>query len=275
MPLRSSLAGSDGPILFLDSGIGGLPYLELARRRLPGEEFVYLADTANFPYGEKSRARVIAAVVEAAGRGIQAFEPRAVVVACNTASVVALSALRERFGLPFVGTVPAIKPAALLSRNRRVGLLATRRTVQARYLKAMIRSFASGCKVVLVPASGVVDFVERCYFAASTEERRAIAERAVGVVRRRGVDVVVLACTHFLHLESDFRTALGEQVAVVDSRDGVARQLERILAAAGPRGDRGEGARASRLYVTRREGVESRYRMFCERYGLEYAGQIP
>ncbi len=285
MPLTSCSADSRGPVLFLDSGIGGLPYLELARERLPGETFAYLADTANFPYGQKSPARVTAAVVESARRGIAALRPRAIVVACNTASVVALQSLRERFAVLFVGTVPAIKPAALATESGRVGLLATRRTVHARYLKAMIRSFASGCRVVLVPAPGVVDFVERRWFEAAPEERRAIARRAAATMRRRGVDVVVLACTHFLHLEPELRGVLGDGIRVVDSRDGVVRQLGRVLAALLPAAPGqtpaaeaadAPGLRApARLYVTRTDGVEPRYRRFCEERGIDFAGEIP
>ncbi len=277
MPLASCSAGSRGPVLFLDSGIGGLPYLELARERLPRETFVYLADTANFPYGQKSRARVTAAVVESARRGIAALQPRAIVVACNTASVVALQSLRERFAVPFVGTVPAIKPAALATESGRVGLLATRRTVHARYLKGMIRSFAAGCRVVLVPAPGVVDFVERRWFEAPPEERRAIARRAADTMRRHRVDVVVLACTHFLHLEPELRGVLGDGIRIVDSRDGVVRQLGRVLAETpADSGAPAPGRRAAaRLYVTRTDGVEPRYRRFCEERGIDFAGEIP
>jgi glutamate racemase len=276
-----------GPVLCLDSGIGGLPYLELARQSLPGESFAYLADTAQFPYGQKSPARVRAAIMEAARRGIEALRPRAVVVACNTASVVALQSLRERYAVPFVGTVPAIKPAALATRSGRVGLLATRRTVHTRYLKGMIRSFAARCRVVLVPAPGVVDFVERRWFEASPAERRAIAVRAAATMRRRGVDVVVLACTHFLHLEAELRAVLGDGIRLIDSRDGVVRQLGRVLAAlsaAGPPETAAAAATAeagarhggpARLFVTRCDGVEPRYRRFCDERGIDFAGEIP
>jgi glutamate racemase len=286
-PLTSSLAGEPRPVLFLDSGIGGLPYLDLARRSLPGESFAYLADTANFPYGEKSPAQVRRAVLGAARAGIEALRPRAVVVACNTASVVALQSLREAFApLAFVGTVPAVKPAAQLTRSGRVGVLATRQTVRARYLKDLIRSFAAGCRIALFPAPGVVDFVERRYFDAGAKEREAIADRAARVMKRRRVDVVVLACTHFLHLEDELREALGEGITLVDSRAGVVQQLGRVLAAASPAGDvaatggvaaapSGEAPAArARLYVTRLDGAEARYRLFGSRYGMEFCGAI-
>lgn len=274
MPSASSSAGNPGPVLFLDSGIGGLPYLEMARRQMPGVDFAYLADTANFPYGEKSPSRVVAAVTAAVGRAIDRLQPRAIVVACNTASVLALRSLRESFAVPFVGTVPAIKPAALRSRNRRVGLLATRRTVHARTLKDMIRSFASDCRVVLVPAGGVVEFVERRYFGSSPSQRAAIAERAVAAMRRRRVDVVVLACTHFLHLEPELRDALGAGIDVIDSREGVVRQLARVLGPQASAASAASASSAARLYVTRAGEAQERYRSYCDKYGLELAGEL-
>ncbi len=146
---------------FLDSGIGGLPYLAHLRRRRGGGRFVYVADRENFPYGEKGREEIIAATLSLAGRLIARENPRLVVVACNTMSVVALDALRARFSLPFVGVVPAVKPAAELSRRRRVGVLATRQTVEGEYLRKLIERHANGCSVVSLSSGGLVEFVEK------------------------------------------------------------------------------------------------------------------
>ena len=136
------------PVAFLDSGVGGLPYLAHARKHLHSERFVYVADRENFPYGEKSRTAIIAAALSVAGRLLEREHPRLVVVACNTMSVVALADLRARFPVPFVGVVPAVKPAASLSRRKRVGVLATRQTVEGDYLRNLIVQHASGCDVV-------------------------------------------------------------------------------------------------------------------------------
>jgi glutamate racemase len=131
-PKRSWTSSSEmtpDPIAFLDSGVGGLPYLAHTRRLLPGERYVYVADRENFPYGEKESARIVDAALSLTERLVAREHPRLVVVACNTMSVIALPMLRARFSLPFVGVVPAVKPAASLSRRRRVGVLATRQTV--------------------------------------------------------------------------------------------------------------------------------------------------
>ena len=121
------------PVVVFDSGVGGLPYLQRLREFLPDETFSYVADTANFPYGEKSTAELNDIVHRQMERLIHRIVPKLVVVACNTASVVALSELRAAFGLPFVGVVPAVKPAAETTENKRIGLIATRKTVEDPY----------------------------------------------------------------------------------------------------------------------------------------------
>jgi glutamate racemase len=259
-------------IAFLDSGVGGLPYLAHARQRLPGYRFVYAADRANFPYGEKDAARIIEAASALTDRLIAREHPRIVVVACNTMSVVALAALRARFPLPFVGVVPAVKPAASLSRRRRVGILATRQTVEGRYLRDLIEAHANGCAVVSLPSADLVDFVECGLFRASQQERAERVRREVERFRGERIDALVLGCTHFLHLEAEFRLLLAEEgIALVDSRDGVTRQLSRLLAAGPVETGAGDG---DVLYVTGTAPIEPRYRWFAERYGLRLEGML-
>jgi len=270
------------PIAFLDSGIGGLPYLASTRLLLPDERYVYAVDRENFPYGEKTVDHVINAITSLSERTIARENPRLVVVACNTASVVALGALRERFPLPFVGVVPAVKPAAALSRRRRVGVLATRRTVEGEYLRSMIREHAAGCAVVSLAAAGLVQFVEDDMHRCTAEEKTARVRSEVERFRDAGIDALVLGCTHFLHLEPEFRHLLnGEGIALVDSRDGVARQVQRLLeglaaqpAGAGTRLEARRDRQPDALYVTGTSPIEDRYRYFSARFGLQLAGPL-
>jgi len=273
------------PIAFLDSGIGGLPYLDSTRSLLPDERYVYAVDRANFPYGEKTADQVTAAISGLAERMISREHPRLVVVACNTASVVALSALRQRFPLPFVGVVPAVKPAAALSRRHRVGVLATRRTVEGQYLRSLIRDHASDCTVVSLPAAGLVEFVEDAMESCTPEQRTARVRKEVDRFRDAGIDALVLGCTHFLHLEPEFRGLLEKEgIVLVDSRDGVARQVQRLLDEAdgrkkdrsgpGRRAESGPDPRPDTMYVTGDWPIEDRYRFFSLQFGLELAGSI-
>jgi glutamate racemase len=259
------------PIAFLDSGVGGLPYLASTRRLLPEERYVYVADRENFPYGEKGRERIIQATLSVAGRLIAREHPRLVVVACNTMSVVALAALRERFSLPFVGVVPAVKPAAELSRCRRVGVLATRQTVEGDYLRRLIEAHATGCTVVSLPSAGLVQFVEEELYRASPLARDERARKEVERFQDARIDALVLGCTHFLHLEREFRAALGpEGVTLVDSRDGVSRQVARLLGS-----DSGSGAEGDdRLFVTGDAPLEDRYGWFARQFDMRLEGTL-
>jgi glutamate racemase len=262
------------PVAFLDSGVGGLPYLAHARRILRDERFVYVADNENFPYGEKESPRIIEASLRVTGRLVDRENPRIVVVACNTMSVVALAALRARFPVPFVGVVPAVKPAAAVSRRGRVGVLATRQTVEGAYLRSLIESHASGCIVVSLPAAGLVEFVEKELYRSSAGER---LERVRGEVARfhdAQVDTLVLGCTHFLHLEQEFRSLLDEEgITLVDSREGVISQAARLALVPEERGE-GAASGGDTLYVTGPDAGDERYVWFAERFGLRLDGTL-
>jgi glutamate racemase len=260
------------PIAFLDSGVGGLPYLAHTRRIMPNRRYVYVADRENFPYGEKETDMIIEASIAVTGRLIEREHPLLIVVACNTISVVALDALRARFPLPFVGVVPAIKPAAAFSRNRRVGVLATRQTVEGAYLRALIETHAAGCSVVSLPAAGLVEFVELELYRAEQREREERVRREVDRFRDARIDALVLACTHFLHLEPEFRSRLDEEgVTLVDSRDGVTRQVARLLG--GSPVVNGNGGQAL-LHVTGPAPLEERYKWFAAQYDLRLEGAL-
>ncbi len=270
------------PVLFFDSGVGGLPYLERAKQQLPDEQYIYLADHAHFPYGLKPMKKLKEIILGTVGRAIRCFHPKTVVLACNTATVIALTDLRERHDLPFIGVVPAVKPAAQDLRGGKLGVLATRRTVEGIYLKTLIRNFAEGCEVVTIPLSSLVQFVEERYILAdSTERLQAVRrEEQLQTIRKANISVLVLGCTHFLLMEEEIMTVVGG-IPLIDSREGVINQLARVLKA-GPDGLHADGLHAiepgpksGRFYITGAGRPEGRYYRFAERYGLSFEGILP
>ncbi|TVQ40763.1 MAG: glutamate racemase [Spirochaetaceae bacterium] len=220
---------TDRPVLVLDSGIGGLPYVAAVRELLPAADIVYLADHAVFPYGEQDPETLCRHLLRLVAMLIERHQPAAVLLACNTASVVALAALRERFSVPFVGVVPAVKPAAVRTITRRIGVLATARTVKEHYLHDLVHRFAGQCVVTSVAAGAVVRLVEQCYGAPGADAVERAVRSAVGQLLHARVDTVVLGCTHFTFLIDQLRQLFGPTVSLIDSRDGVARQVQRVV----------------------------------------------
>ncbi|MDA8424646.1 MAG: glutamate racemase [Treponema sp.] len=219
------------PIVIMDSGVGGLPYLETARKLLDKESFVYLADRAGFPYGTKSGDEVRRIVLDRVARLVERFSPKAVVIACNTASQAALSAVRAAHpALAFIGTVPAIKPAAARTKTGVIGVIATAQTVRDPYLDSLVARFAPGAIVIREPAQELVAFVERRLFDAAIEERRAAVAGHIRRLVDAGADQIVIACTHFLYLRDDIAAIAGAGVDIVDSRGGIAHRLSVVLA---------------------------------------------
>ena len=213
-----------------DSGLGGLSVLRELRAALPAEDVVYVADSAHCPYGvrdpDQILARGTAITEELVGRGA-----KLVVVACNTATSVALLDLRARFGVPMVGLVPAVKPAVALSRAGKVAVLATPRTVAGTMLAALIRDHAGRAQVRTVAAPGLADLVE----AGLTEGPRveAALRPLLEPLLAEGVDTLVLGCTHYPFLRGAIRDLAGPHVAVIDSGEAIARRTRDVLAAVG------------------------------------------
>lgn len=215
---------------FLDSGTGGIPYLLHLQKKSPESKCVYLADSANFPYGTKSQDEIISCATEACAKILRHFSPRAIVIACNTISVTALSALREKFpDVPIVGTVPAIKLAATVTRNKKIGLLATSATVQNDYIENLEREFAGGCDIVCRGDDDLVSFVEHKFFDATEKEKCEAVSPAIEFFCTKNCDTIILGCTHFLHLAEIFQKVAGENITIVDSREGVANQAMRVI----------------------------------------------
>ncbi|MFC2281629.1 MAG: glutamate racemase [Treponema socranskii subsp. buccale] len=209
---------------FLDSGTGGIPYMLRLKRLAPDATCAYLADTVHFPYGEKTVPEIIEYATAAVSRVIDMWRPETIVVACNTISVSALASLRERFPfVPFIGTVPAIKLAASVTKNKKIGLLATNATVRDAYIRELEKGFASGCTIYSRGDADLVSFIERKLVTADENEKMRAVMPAVGYFAEKGCDTIVLGCTHFTHLADIMQKAAGKNVNVVDSRDGVAR----------------------------------------------------
>jgi glutamate racemase len=218
------------PVLFLDSGIGGLPYCHHFHRHNPAERLVYVADRAYFPYGPREQGELIGLLIALMTRLMRLFNPKVGVLACNTASVSALAALREAFpGLPLVGTVPAIKPAVLESRKQRTGVLGTERTITDPYVMKLAARYRPECTVMGIAAPDLVEFVEHRHTLADDEERRQVVVPYIERFRAAGVDTVVLGCTHFLFLLEEFRAAAVPDIGVHDSIAGISHRVEALL----------------------------------------------
>jgi glutamate racemase len=220
----------DNPVLFLDSGLGSLPYCKLFHTRNKGEKVICIADRANFPYGPKPKETLIQLLSSLTGKLVSLYNPRILALACNSASVSALSALREEFpNLPIVGTVPAVKPAVLASRNRRVGVLGTERTIEDPYIAELAATYGPDCVIIGEAAPELVEFAEHRYASADRAERLGAVQPWVDKFRSLGADAVVLGCTQFLLLLDEFRTAAGAGMGIYDSVEGVARRMESFL----------------------------------------------
>ena len=214
------------PLLFFDSGVGGLSVLGPTRKLLPNAPIVYAADSAAFPYGKLSEAELAARVPALLGRLVERFRPRLAVIACNTASTIALDHVRAALDIPVVGTVPAIKPAAELSKSRVIGVLGTEATVRQPYVDDLAARFASDCTVIRHGSPELVELAE-AKLAGNEVALDAIRAAIAPMLEQPGsqdMDVMVLACTHF-PLLSDEIGALFPAIAQVDGGPGIARRI--------------------------------------------------
>lgn len=224
-------------ILVFDSGLGGLTVLSEVRRARPDARFVYAADDAAFPYGALCERDLVTRVCDVMGRLIAAHDPQLVVIACNTASTLVLPHLRNRFDLPFVGTVPAIKPAAALSRAGRITVLATPGTVARDYTRGLVEAYAGHCKVTLVGSSRLAGMAEGELAGHPVPDAEVAAELAPCFCDDDGLrtDVVVLACTHYPLLLARMRRLAPWPVTWIDPAPAIARRIVQILGDPEPR----------------------------------------
>lgn len=215
------------PVLFFDSGVGGLSVLGPTAALLPQAPLVYVADSAGFPYGTKSEAEIAARVPALLGRLAERYDPRLIVIACNTASTIALQHVRAALDLPIVGTVPAIKPAAGISRTRTIGVLGTAATVRQPYVDDLAARFAGDCTVLRHGSAALVELAE-AKLAGETIAPEVVANELDGLFRQPGgerIDVIVNACTHFPLLEPEMRAVAPPGTTFVDGGPGIARRV--------------------------------------------------
>jgi glutamate racemase len=215
------------PLLLFDSGVGGLSVAGAIRALLPQAPLVYVADSAGYPYGTKSAAEIEARVPALLGRLAERFDPELVVIACNTASTIALDAVRAALDLPIVGTVPAIKPAAARSRTRTIGVLGTDATVRQPYVDRLAAEFAADCTLIRHGSAALVDLAEarlRGEPADAAGYRRAL-DGLIGQPGGERIDTIVLACTHFPLVEGQLAAAAPRPLAFVDGKEGIARRV--------------------------------------------------
>ena len=257
---------ASAPILLFDSGVGGLSVLREMRRLLPQAPVIYAADTAGLPYGSKTEAQVAARVAGLLGRMTERYRPRLACIACNTASTIALGMVREVLNVPIVGTVPAIKPAAAMTRTGVIGLLGTEATIRQAYVDRLEAEFASGKRLLRSASAELVKAAEAKLRGKPVDP--AIYTRAADdLLDRPGgseIDTVVLACTHFPLVEDELREAFGPAVRFVHGAHGIAR---RIAALTEGQEFRREGPD---LAVFTRDGAElDALRPALGRYGLD------
>jgi len=212
-----------------DSGVGGLSVLRAIRNVLPEQSIYYVADSAHCPYGSRP-PHEIRRLSTGISRFLLAQGAKAIVVACNTASAAALAHLRSTFpDTPFVGMVPAVKPAASLTKTGTVGVLATPNTLQGGLYHDALDHFAQGVRVIASPCHGLVDAIELGAFAS--QRTVALLQRCLDPLLEESADVIVLGCTHYPLLTETIRSIVGPEVQVIDPSEAIARQTHRVLAA--------------------------------------------
>jgi len=214
------------PIGLFDSGAGGLTILAALRQKLPHENYIFFGDTAHCPYGTRSEANIIELSLQA-GQFLIDQGVKLIVAACNTASQVALNALRATFSVPIVGIVPAVKPAARATKRGRIGIAATNRTTQTAYLQHLVDEFASDIEVYTISCPEWVMLVERGQFEGPEVEKEL--QSSLQPLLSKDVDVIVLGCTHFPALRLSIERVVGKRVQVIDSGAAIARRTHSVL----------------------------------------------
>jgi glutamate racemase len=214
------------PIGIFDSGVGGLTIYKEIHKLLPHENIIYLADSKNAPYGEKSKEEIIQISVKNTeyllSRGC-----KIIVVACNTASTNAVQYLREKFDVPFIRVQPAIKPAALNSKTKVVGILATKGTLKSELLLETSQRFAQGVEVVEQVGEGLVSMIENGHMYSA--EMDILLNKHLRPMLEKNIDFLVLGCTHYPLLTPQIKSIVGDKVSVLDSGEAIARQTKFIL----------------------------------------------
>ena len=219
------------PVLLFDSGVGGLTVLAELRKLLPDMPVIYAADSAGLPYGTKTEAEIAARVSGLLSVLSERYRPRLATIACNTASTIALGMVRDVLRIPIVGTVPAIKPAAEMTKTGVIGLLGTPATIRQRYVDNLESEFAAGKRLIRFPAPGLVAAAE-AKLRGDPVDYKEIGHAVAGLRGQPGgedIDTVVLACTHFPLLNDELQEVLGPDVKLIDGAAGIARRIATLV----------------------------------------------
>lgn len=218
-------------ILVFDSGVGGLSVAREIQQRLPHVSLVYASDNAFFPYGTKGEAELINRVDLVIRELLHRYPVDILVIACNTASTLALPHLRSHLDLPIVGVVPAIKPAAILSKTGVIGLLATPATVARPYTHELIREYAINCEVISVGSSELVQLAEQKLRGETLDKAaiKGVIDELMKTESAKKMDTLVLACTHFPLLKEELAQQLPSHIQMIDSGEAIARRVEFLL----------------------------------------------
>jgi glutamate racemase len=214
------------PVGIFDSGLGGLSVLRAVRSQLPDEALIYVADSLYAPYGERDDD-FIADRTLAIGEWLVGQGAKALVVACNTATAQSIALVREKLPIQLIGVEPGVKPAALQSKSRVAGVLATRVTLRSARFQGLLERYASDCRFLCQPGHGLVEAVERCDIGSP--ELRALIESYLQPMLDAGADTLVLGCTHYPFLDAAIRDIAGDRLTLIDTSVAIARQLERVL----------------------------------------------
>jgi glutamate racemase len=260
-------------LLLFDSGIGGLSVAREVGKLLPTAEMVYVADDAAFPYGDWADAALSEHVVGLVARLVDRFVPDAVVIACNTASTLVLPPLRERFQLPFVGTVPAIKPAAERTKSGLISVLATYGTMRRDYTRELIAKFAGGSHVRLVGSANLAPLAEAHVRGEAIDDAAVLSEIAPAFLEQDGkrTDMIVLACTHYPFLIDRLARVAPWPVEWIDPAPAIAR---RVLAVVGENAGSRDSAHRGSAWLSSGEPWPEKLRPLLAAIGLEPAGSI-
>src|SRR6185436_12480620 len=228
----------NSPVGIFDSGVGGLTILRAIREALPHEDLIYVADSAHLPYGEKPAEFICGRALAITGFMVE-HGVKAIVVACNTATAIALGTLRARFALPFIGVEPAVKPAAIATRSGVIGVLATTATLASVRFRALVDRFAAKARVLQQPCTGLAEHIERG--SIDSEATEALVRAFVEPMLAAGADTIVLGCTHYPFVAHIVQRIAGPHATVIENGTAVARELARQLSGRGLRKASGTG----------------------------------
>lgn len=224
------------PIGVFDSGVGGLSVLKELHNLLPKEDFIFLADRAHVPYGEKSRSQLCQLAHDISDFLVKK-DVKLIVVACNTATCYTIDFLRKKFDIPFVGTVPAVKPASEKTIKKSIGIISTPATSESRYLADLIGNHAQGVRVINIGCAGLENAVEKG--ATHSPEVDSLLKKYLEPIKRAGVDVLVLGCTHYPFLKPKIKKNLGKNVKIIDSGRAIAKRTAYLLENSSSLNDKG------------------------------------